>query len=86
MPAMPDIQIVMDQNSDIYCVESPDGITPAAKSGRIIFRYSDSGISAGVAYKGDGYKCVSFGFPLETLKTTEMTTNLIINSLEYFKR
>lgn len=86
MPAMPDIQIVMDQNSDIYCVESPDGITPAAKSGRIIFRYSDSGISAGVAYKGDGYKCVIFGFPLETLKTPEMTTNLIINSLEYFKR
>ena len=80
------IQIVTKPNPHIYCVESPDGIAPASNSAKTFYRYADSGISAAVAYQTEGYKAVSFGFPIEAVETTEMTDNLIINSLEYFKK
>ena len=74
------------QNSAIYCIESADAIAPASKNGQIAIRYSDSNLSAGVAYQGEGYKAVSYGFPIETLQAQEMIDKLIINTLQYIKK
>ena len=81
-----DMNLTMSFNEDIYCIESADGISPASESGHVILKYTDSGISAGVAYQGDGYRCVSLGFPIETLQCPESIDNLIINILDYFKK
>ena len=80
------MNLTMSFNEDIYCIESADGISPASESGHVILKYADSGISAGVAYQGDGYRCVSLGFPIETLQCPESIDNLIINILDYFKK
>ena len=69
-----------------YCVESPDGIAPSDSNGHVICRYEDSGISAGVAYQGKGYKAVSIGFPIEIMTEEAMTDTIIRTVLEYFKQ
>lgn len=79
-------RIWTESNPESYCVESPDGIVPADKNGRVICRYADGGISAGVAYQGDGYKSVSFGFPIEAMTEKEMIGNIIRTVLEYFRK
>ena len=81
---LPSVRIVMEKNPDIYCVESPDGIAPASKSASGIYRYADSGISAGVAFEGKGYRCVSLGFPIETLECSDSVQNLMDCILKYF--
>ena len=81
---LPSVEIVMEKNPNIYSVESPDGILPASKSAYGIYRYSDSGVCAGVAYEGKGYKCVSLGFPIEALEDYQMIENLMVNTLKYF--
>lgn len=78
--------LVTRMNPHKYCVESPDGIKPASNSGSIIFRYSDSEIPAGVAHEGEGYRCISYGFPIEALDSEEFINKLISNTLEYLKK
>ncbi len=73
-------------NDRIYCVESPDGIAPADASGKTFLRYSDTGISAGVAYEGKGYRCVSLGFPLETVKDSKEMESIVEYCLNFFKQ
>lgn len=73
-------------NSTIYSVENPDGIQPADKSGSIFLKYSDNGVPAAVAYPGKGYKVVSFGFPLETVKDSDVRDILFEKSLEYIEK
>lgn len=75
-----------ERNPRIYCVESPDGIAPDGKSSRTIYRYTDSNISAGVAYEGKGYRCVSLGFPIETLDDQKQINDIIKTTLDYFKK
>ena len=79
-------QIVTEPNSQIYCIESPDGIAPASTSAHTICRYADSGISAGVASEQNGYRCIALGFPIETLSEPEMINSIIETSLEYFRK
>ena len=81
---IPVLKITKEMNPRIYCVESPDGISPAGKSGQTIYRYADSGISAGVAFEGNGYRCVSLGFPIEVLEEDQMIEDLMTNILKYF--
>ena len=83
---MPSVKIVGEMNPDQYCVESPDGIAPASKAGEVIYRYADSNVSAAVVYEGKGYRCVSFGFPIEALEGENNINELIINTLEYIKK
>ncbi len=73
-------------NSTIYSVENPDGIQPADKSGSIFLKYSDNGVPAAVAYAGKGYKVVSFGFPLETVKDSDVRDILFEKILEYIEK
>ena len=72
-------------NGICYSVESQDGIVPAAVSAYTIFRYSDSGISAGIGYKGNGYKAICLGFPVETLKYKSYIQEIIRLALDFFK-
>ena len=82
--SLPSVALVMEKNPDVYCVESPDGILPASKTAYGIYRYSDSGVCAGVAYEGKGYKSVSFGFPIEALEDYHMIEDVMVNTLKYF--
>lgn len=53
-------------NADIICCENAQGILPARGSA-IIGTYTDSGMTAGVAYSGD-YKLVALPFILESIE------------------
>ena len=70
--------------SRVYCVESPDGLTPVGDGACTIFRYAENNISAGVAYRGD-YKTVVLGFPIETLETQEQIDCLIGEIARFFR-
>jgi hypothetical protein len=72
-------------NGICYSVESQDGIAPASAGAYTIFRYTDSGISAGTGYKGKGYRTICLGFPIETLKYASDIKEIIRASLDFFK-
>ena len=78
------MEVVMEMNPDVYCIEYPDGLAPASSNGQTILRYADSNISAGVAYQGQGFRTVSLGFPIEVLKEEDMIARLMENILKYF--
>lgn len=69
-------------NDRCYRVESPDGIVPSNSRGYPILRYTDSNVCAGVFYEGDGYKCISIGFPIETIEKESDAKAIIATSLE----
>ena len=73
-------------NPKCYSVESPDGLIPASESTKTIFRYKDTGISAGIAYEGSGYRTVCLGFPIETLCNPDTIDHIINITLEFFKK
>ena len=74
-------------NEKCYCVENPDGITPvSAKTGSTFMRYTDTDISAAVCYEGKGYRAVSIGFPIETIKEEKNIDNIINTTLEFFSK
>ena len=50
----------------VYRVENPDGIEPASAKAKALLRYNGTKITAATAFEGNGYRCVAFGFPLET--------------------
>jgi hypothetical protein len=71
-------------NSDSYVVEAPDAIEPATKEAYTVMRYSESNLSAGVAYQGD-YKTYILGFPFETIRTASERESLMNAILTFFK-
>ena len=73
-------------NPEKYCVETPDGISPSGKSGKVIMRYSDTNIPAGIRHEGAGYRTVCLGFPIEALKDESDIYTIIKKTLEYFDR
>ena len=74
-------------NEVCYSVENPDGLTPvSAKTGSTFIRYTDTDISAAVCYEGKGYRAVSIGFPIETLKDEKNIDNIIKTTLEFFSK
>ena len=72
-------------NPECYSVESPDGLEPASAAGKTVLRYTDTGISAGVGYEGNGYRAMSLGFPIEVLNNEEDIDQIINITLEFFK-
>ena len=72
-------------NEDIYCVETPDGISPAG-NGKVFMRYADTDIPAAICHEGKEYKTVCFGFPLETIMEEDGLFNIISLTLDYFSR
>ena len=73
-------------NTRSYSVETPDGIVPANTAGKTFLRYSDTGISAGVAYDGGCYRTVCVGFPIETVADENEMKNILEYCLEFFSR
>ena len=73
------------QNSISYSVDNPDAFVPVGPNAYTIFRYADNNISAGVAYKGEDYSCVTLGFPIESLKTQEEIDDIIANIFRFWK-
>jgi len=69
-------------NPDRYAVESPDAIEPADKNSHTVFRYSENGLSAGVAYSGD-YKTCILGFPFETISEEAQRNEWMQGLLEF---
>ncbi len=70
-----------------YCVETPDGIAPvSSRTGSTFMKYADTGISAGVCYEGAGYRAVSLGFPIETLKDEKNINDIISLTLQFFNK
>jgi hypothetical protein len=67
-----------------YWVESPDGFAPQ-KGAFTVLKYDDSGIGAAVAYKGNDYRSLAIGFPLETLSTQEEINYLMKEALTFLK-
>lgn len=72
------------QNEDIYAIESPDGLVPAGNKAFTIMRYTDNNISAGIAYKGDDYRTVVLGFPVEVIKGHDKRTEFLGKVMEFF--
>lgn len=66
-PQLGTLKFANTRNSQVYQVENPDGINPAADGAKAIFMYEGSLLTAGVKYDAGTYKAISFGFPLETL-------------------
>ena len=73
-------------NPEHYCVETPDGIAPAGKSGKVMMKYADTDISAAVCHQGKGYRTVCIGFPIETFKQDESLDKIISTTLEFFRK
>ncbi len=74
-------------NPVCYSVESPDAISPvSSKTGSTFLRYRDTRLTAGVCFEGKGYRTVSLGFPIETLKDEKQIDSIIGLTLEFFKK
>ncbi|MCR5352647.1 MAG: xanthan lyase [Bacteroidales bacterium] len=54
-------------NADIYSVERPDGIKPAADSTRTWLRYPGSPYAAALWHQGANHKAISLGVPIEAI-------------------
>lgn len=74
-----------ERNDYIYNVETPDGIGPVSGKSVSFLQYIDSDISAGVCTQGKGYRAVSIGFPIETIKTDSDRVSLMKSVLEFFE-
>ncbi len=76
----------MELGEEIYCVESPEVVTPV-RGGRTIMRYLGSGTSAAVGYKPDEGSAkgsvIILGFPFETILSPEERDRDISQMLEY---
>ena len=71
-------------NEVSYSVETPDGIAPASRKAASVFKYADSGISAGISYSPGNYKTICFGFPIETIKNQDIIDAILSSSLKFF--
>lgn len=71
-------------NEVAYHVDQPDGIEPVGKEAFTILRYTDTNISAAVAFKGKGHRSVTLGFPIEALKSEAERLMLLERMLNFF--
>ena len=55
-------------NERVYRVENADALRAPSKLSVPFLQYPETGMNAAIAYNPGGYRVVSFGFPLETLK------------------
>jgi hypothetical protein len=77
------VEFHKDRNPLMYNVENPDGIVPSGKSAGTFLRYTDTCVSAGVCFEGEGYRAVSLGFPIETVKRQDDIDVLMENIMKF---
>lgn len=75
-----------DRNPKIYNVETPDGIVPSSERSRTFLRYTDTNISAGTCFEGNGYRAVCIGFPLEVIKEQDTLESLMKDVMNFLDR
>ena len=75
-----------DRNPLIYNVETPDGIVPASDRAQSFMRYTDTNISAGTCYEGNGYRTVCIGFPIEVIKDRGQMGTLIDDIMKFLDK
>jgi hypothetical protein len=68
----------------VYQVENPDGILPAGDKSFAIMKYDDTKVTAGTAYDAGNYRCVAFGFPIETLVSPKEADRLLASVMNWF--
>ncbi|MGL4412078.1 MAG: xanthan lyase [Bacteroidales bacterium] len=73
-----------EPNNDSYHVDQPDGIEPASKEAFTFLRYRDTNISAAVAFKGDKYRSIAIGFPIEAIKSQIERDTLFDSLIRFF--
>nr|MBR2110983.1 xanthan lyase [Alistipes sp.] len=78
-----ELEFSTELNSEIYCVESPEVVSPADKETQTILRYRSNNRSAATAYRGD-YGVVLLGFPFETITSADSRKELMQKMLDYF--
>ncbi|MBR4842207.1 MAG: xanthan lyase [Bacteroidaceae bacterium] len=66
----------------MYGVTRPDVISPV-NNGQELFYYSDSGLCAGVGYKGRDHRCVTLGFPFESITKPKEQSRVMASILKY---
>ncbi len=67
---------------DIYQVEAPDALIPAADGGEVLLRYAQNQFSAAVGYRGT-YSVFTMGFPFETVGSQSQRDYLMKMILNY---
>lgn len=72
-------------SEDIYCVESPEVVTPVGKRAFTALRYSANAQPAAVASDGDN-RTIVVGFPIETITDNEERYHLIEASLKFLHK
>ena len=84
--SVPEFQFHKERNPFIYCVETPDGIVPASDKSQSFLRYSDTNISAGTCFEGNGYRTVCIGFPIEVIKEETCIEPLIKDIMKFLDK
>ena len=84
--SVPEFQFHKERNPFIYCVETPDGIVPSSDKSQSFLRYSDTNISAGTCFEGNGYRTVCIGFPIEVIKEETCIEPLIKDIMKFLDR
>lgn len=75
-----------EPNSQVYSVETPDGLIPSSQVSQTIMRYNDTNISAGICYEGDGYKTICLGFPIEAIREEKDIEQIMTITLDFFEK
>ncbi|MGL4994161.1 MAG: xanthan lyase [Bacteroidales bacterium] len=77
-------KIYNQPNAESYHVDQPDGIEPATKEAFTFLRYTDTNISAAVAFKGSKYRSISIGFPIEAIESQQERDQLFESLIKFF--
>ena len=81
-----EISYYKDRNPKIYNVENPDGIVPSCDKASSFLRYTDTNISAGTCFEGDGYRAVCIGFPIEVIKDEGQAAGLMKGIMKFLDK
>lgn len=84
--SVPEFQFHKERNPFIYCVETPDGIVPSSDKSKSFLRYSDTDISAGTCFEGNGYRTVCIGFPIEVISGEAAIEPLIKDIMKFLDK
>lgn len=68
----------------IYAAESPDALSPAGEQAFPIACYAENNRTAAIAYRGDEYRTVIFGFPIECIESEAERHRLMDAVLQFF--
>ncbi|HBA13506.1 MAG TPA: hypothetical protein DCW98_05960, partial [Bacteroidales bacterium] len=71
-----------EADEQMYGVTRPDVISPT-KNAEKLFTYEGTGLCAGVGYKNRKYRCVTLGFPFESIGSLKERSNVMESILKY---